>query len=1168
MTRSYRFLLADLLVFCLVAPCLIAQETRGSLAGRVKDPSGAVIPGVAVKATNTSTNVTVSTQSNAEGYYEIPYLLPGPYRLEATLRGFKDFVRDGIELRLAERISIDLPMQVGDTSEKLTVFAEAPLLETASSNMGQIIDRRRILELPVAHGNPYLLMTLSPGVAYTQNPGLDQPYAPTHIVGYAIDGVRANRSEITIDGTPNTVVNHRWGRGDLMAGYTPPADVVQELKVETTTFDASVGHSQGGMTSITLKTGTNSFHGSAYYSMLNPSLDANLFFSNAARLPRGDYEYHRYGGSLTGPVRIPKIYNGKDRTFFTYAYEGLRDSRARGAIYSVPDDQQRSGDFSALLKIGSQYQIYDPATRIAVEGGRFQVQPLANNIIPASRISPIAQKILTYIPMPNATGLADGANNLNRTDEPEVLSYYNHVARVDHNFSPNHRIYGRFNTYKRYSTYYDYFHTLASGGVNDWPQHAIALDDVYHFGPTTFLNVRYAFYRLRIGLTPKPEAIGFDLTTLGLPKSLNDATSPAERQFPLINVSNYFSTYDGWYTHNHQNHNLEVHLTAIRGDHSLRFGGDARQYRTFHWEPGAGTTAAFDFGNTWTRGPFNTSPGAPRGQEMASMLLGLPTGGRVDRNASYAEQSTEYSWYLQDDWRVTSKLTLNFGIRYEIESPLTERFNRSVRGYDFNTPNPLEAKAKQNYAASPIPELAVADFHFIGGLTFPGVNGQPRELWRRDTNNFMPRVGVAYQLNSKTVLRGGYGMFFGPLGARRIDVIQTGFSQATSLIPSLDNGLTFVATLANPFPDGIQTPPGSRDGLLTFAGRSISSGFFNEYPRAPYHHRWQFSIQRELPHRILLELGYVGNAGSAIETTQDFRPLPLNYLSRLPYRDQPTIDYLGAQVSNPFYGLLPGTSLSGQTVSRSYLLSSGNYTGFTGMSMIDNSGYSRYHGLTAKVEKRFSAGYTLNIAYTWSKNMEALSRLNGQYDNLEYVVSDQDRPHRFVISGIWELPFGRGKRVLGSAPNAVDAFFGGWQLQGLFTGQGGQALGWGNLFFRGASVHDITLPVSQCRPDQWFNINAGFVRASAEQPGSNFRLWPSRLSDVRGDGVNEWNLSVMKNTKIKERFTAQFRAEFLNALNHPNFNNPSTSVTSTAFGRVTSQKGFPRRIQLGFKLLF
>ncbi|MGH9960971.1 MAG: hypothetical protein ACREBC_28275, partial [Pyrinomonadaceae bacterium] len=462
------------------------------------------------------------------------------------------------------------------------------------------------------------------------------------------------------------------------------------------------------------------------------------------------------------------------------------------------------GDFSALLNLGPAYQIYDPATRTAAPGGLFQVQPFPNNIIPADRISPIAKNVLKFISAPNTAGTADGGNNLNRTSEQERLNYNNYIVRLDHNFGQNHRMFGRYNQYRRQSTYNDWFRSAASGGITDWPQNAFTLDDVYTLSPSTVLNVRYSFYRLSIGQKPSDASRGFDLTTLGLPSSLNDATGVSERAFPFFNIQGYFSTYDGYYEHNHQNHNLEGNLTSLRGNHTLKVGADARQYRTFDVEPGTSTTGNFQFDSSWTRGPFNTSAAAPRGQALASFLLGLPTGGRVDRNATYAEQSTEYSVFFHDDWRITPRLTLNLGVRWEFESPLTERFNRSVRGYDFQTPNPLEAQAKANYALNPIPELPVSDFRFTGGLTFPGVNGLPRELWNRQMGNIMPRFGFAYSLNPKTVLRGGYGIYYGPLGARQTDVILTGFSQSTPLIPSLDNGLTFVATLANPFPNGIQ----------------------------------------------------------------------------------------------------------------------------------------------------------------------------------------------------------------------------------------------------------------------------------------------------------------------------------------------------------------------------
>lgn len=1151
-----------------VAAALLAQETRGSIRGRVVDASGAVIPNATVKVTNVATNVTVSAQSGADGNYEIPFLLPGNYTLAAELTGFKAYRRGGIELRIGDRLSIEIPMQVGEVHEEVTVTTETPLLEAATASLGQVIDRHRISDLPVSHGNPYLLMTLSPGLVYTQNPGLDEPFAPTHVVGYSMDGVRANRSEITLDGSTNVAVNQRWG-ADLMAGWTPPSDVVQEFKVQTTSFDASVGHTQGGVTVITLKSGGNQPHGTAYFSDMEKVLDANLFFANKAGQPRGDFAYRNWGASLTGPVYIPKLYNGKDRTFFTYAYEGAREDQPQGAGYgagtlTVPTVAEKQGDFSALLKLGSNYQIYDPATRTAAANGRYAVLPLAGNIIPATRIDPIANKILGYYSDPNVAGTPDGMNNLIRVNDLEIDKYYSNVARLDQNFSPHHRMFGRYNMYKRFTPDTgDWFRSAPTGGYSDWMQNGAAIDDVYEFNPRTILNTRYAFYRLTI--YQYPQSVGFNPTTLGFPQSYINAIDPALLCFPAISISGYQGTVNNWWRYPHQSHSVEGNLTAIRGAHTMKFGGDARQFRTFQFQPQNSSTGSFSFDTTYTRGPVDNSTSAPMGQGLAAFLLGIPSSGGVDKAATFAEQSTVWSLYFQDDWKLTPKLTLNLGLRWELEGPTSERYNRSVRGYDFNTPNPLDAQVRANYAQSPIPEVPVDQFRLVGGLTFPGVNGQPHTLFSRDWNNIMPRIGFAYMPDQKTVLRGGYGVYFGPLGIQRNDVIQSGFSQTTSLVPTLDNGLTFIANLDNPFPGGILSPRGAADGLLTFAGRSIN--FYEENPQAPRQQRWQISVQRELPKRVLMEVSYVGNHGDSMQVSKDYRPLPLQYLSRSPVRDQATIDYLSAQVANPFYPLLPGTSLSGKTVSRSYLLSSGIYPQFAGLTGATYDGYSRYDALQVKVERRFAQGFTFNVSYQWSKMFEATSRLNGQPSALEKVVSDQDRPQRFVTSAIWELPFGRGRKFLAAMPAVPNTFFGGWQIEGIYTGQSGPPLSWGNVLFVG-DVHNITLPVSQRTPDRWFNTDAGFNRNSSQQLGSNFRTFPSRLSNVRGDGMNQWDLSIIKAARLHEGVNLQFRGEFLNAFNHAMFNTPSTSPTSSSFGMVTSQRGFPRRIQLGLKLLF
>jgi hypothetical protein len=1156
------------LAVLMAAAAMRAQETRGTIRGRIVDSSGAVIPNVKVGATNLATNVNVSTLSNSEGNYEIPFLLPGRYRLNAELTGFKAYRREGVEVRIGDRVTLEIPMQVGEVQDQVTVTAETPLLESATASMGSVVDRQRIRDLPVAHGNPYLLMTLSTGLVHTQNPGLDEPFAPTHVVGYSMDGVRANRSEITLDGSTNVAVNNRWG-ADLMAGWTPPSDVVQEFKVQTTSFDASVGHTQGGVTAITLKSGGNQLHGSAYFSDMEKVLDANLFFANKAGQPRGDFAYRNWGASLTGPVYIPKLYNGKNRTFFTYAYEGAREDQPQGAGYgagtlTVPTVTQKQGDFSALLKLGTNYQIYDPATRAAAANGRYTIQPLPGNIIPADRINPIAKKILSYYSDPNVPGTPDGQNNLIRVNDIEISKYYSNVARLDHNFSAHHRMFGRYNMYKRFTPDTgDWFRAAPTGVFSSWRQNGAAIDDVYELSPRTILNARYAFYRLVI--YQYPQSVGFDPLTLGFPESYIGAIDPAVLSFPAISISGYQGTVNNWWRYPHQSHSVEGNVTALRGAHMMKFGGDGRQFRTFQFQPHNSSTGSFVFDPTYTRGPFDNSPSAPMGQSLAAFLLGIPSGGGVDKNATFAEQSTVWSLYFQNDWKLTRRLTLNLGVRWEVEGPTSERFDRSVRGFDFTSPNPLDAQVRANYAKNPIPEIPVSDFHLVGGLTYPGVNGQPRTLFSRDWNNLMPRIGFAFQVDNKTVVRGGYGVYFGPLGIQRNDVIQSGFSQTTSLIPTLDNGLTFAANLDNPFPNGILLPRGSADGLLTFAGRNIS--FYEESPRAPRQQRWQLSIQRELPKRVLMEVSYVGNQGDSMQVSRDYRPLPLQYLSRSPFRDQVAIDYLSAQVPNPFYPLLPGTGLSGTTVSRSYLLSSGMYPQFTGMTGATYDGWTRYDSLQVRVERRLAQGFTFNASYQWSKMLEGSSRLNGQLSPLEKVVSDQDRAQRFVTSVIWELPFGRGRKFMANAPAVADTFLGGWQIEGIYTGQGGPPLSWGNVLFIG-DIHDITVPVSQRSPDRWFDVDAGFNRNSAQQLASNFRTFPSRLSNVRADGMNVWDLSVIKAARLRENMHLQFRGEFLNAWNHPMFSGPNTNPTSSAFGVVTSQRAFPRRIQLGLKLLF
>jgi hypothetical protein len=487
-----------------------------------------------------------------------------------------------------------------------------------------------------------------------------------------------------------------------------------------------------------------------------------------------------------------------------------------------------------------------------------------------------------------------------------------------------------------------------------------------------------------------------------------------------------------------------------------------------------------------------------------------------------------------------------------------------VRGFDPNAKLSITDAAQAAYAKSPTPEIPASQFKALGGLLFAGIGGQPNTLWDRQTKNIMPRFGLAYSLDRKTVLRAGYGLFFTSMGLRRGDVVQSGFSYTTNLVPTLDNGLTFIANLANPFPTGVTEPVGAAAGVNTFLGQGVTS--FNTGLKTPYMQRWQFSAQRELPGRMVVEASYVGNRGTRIEINRDLNATPLQYLSTLPVRDQPKIDYLSTNLPNPFAGLLPGTGRNGASIGRSALFAA--YPQFTSVTTTNNQGYSWYHSLQMKIDKRFSRGFTMQGTYTYSKFMQATEYLNGGDPTPTRVISDQDFPHRLAASGIWELPFGRGRKLAPNVSRGVNLLINGWQLQGIYTFQSGPPLSWGNYILYG-SPNDIVLPPDQRSAEKWFNTsNTLWETASAKQLGSNVRTFPLRFSGIRSMATNNWDLSVIKNTRITEKLNIQFRAESLNAFNHQTFAAPNTTPSSTAFGTVTGIRGYPRRLQMGIKAIF
>jgi Carboxypeptidase regulatory-like domain/TonB dependent receptor len=1159
--RSWQGVVASVAIafMVLIPMALPGQETRGTILGRITDPTGALIPAVSVKATNTATGVTVTTRSNEAGNYVLPYLLTGTYTVQSEVSGFKKSVREGIQLRIGDAVEINIQMQLGNVAESVEVKGETPLLDTAASSLGQVIDRRRVVDLPSMGGNPMVLVLLAPGATYLTDMAMTKSgsYSIGTSSNFATDGGGKYNNEFTLDGISNTQAE----KGSPRVGFIPPQSAVSELKVQTASFDASVGHTIGALVNVSTKSGTNQLHGEAHWWVKNSALDAPNLFQNRSGQKPAVYQDNRWGISAGGPVEIPKLYHGKNRTFWFYAYEGNKFGVPATFLSTVPTDAMRKGDLSGLLALGSNYQVYDPTTTVAAAGGRFQRQPFPNNLIPASRLDPVALKILPYWPTPNQTGTKEGLNNY-FSNAPQLENTWDHLGRADHTFTENHRAF-----ISMHSSYWHEYKDRAfpdnptTGYVHYRHNEGVSVDDVYVFSPRFLLNVRYG---LLFGdyLEQRPSR-GFDLASLGFPPQLVGTIDRNLATFPNVQVGSLTalgSWSDGDGGTSTMTHALGATFTHLRSNHNLRFGADFRVYRQNLNRFPLDVSPQLIFSSTYTRGPADNSAAPAVGGELAAFLLGIP-GGEMDHTASYAQQDKYFGIFLQDDIKLSPRLTLNLGLRYEYEVPVTERFNRSVAHFAFDQPSPIAAQAQANYAANPIPELPSNQFKVLGGLTFAGVNGNPRSYWQPDKRDFLPRVGLAYQVFRKTTVRAGYGIFFDSVGVSKTAGLQTGFSQSTPIQASLNNGLTYVATTANPLPNGLLAPVGAAAGLATNLGQALT--FYPTVRPRPYVQRWSAGVQRELPGQVLLEASYVGNRGTHLGVTRQLNNTPAQYLSQLPVRDAQTINFLSQQFPNPFFGI---NSIYGTTMTRANLLKP--YPQFGNVAVEQPVGYTWYHSLQTRVEKRFSRGYTFQLAYTWSKLMQATEFLNVT-DPVPYrSISDLDRTQRLVVSGIWELPFGQGRRFGRKLPAPVEFLAGGWQLNGVMQHQSGPPLAFGDVWtlFTG-SPNNVVLPRDQRSVDRWFNTDAGFNRNSAQQLASDIRVSPLRFSGVRADGQARWDFSAIKHFRVTEKGTMDFRAECLNAWNHPNLLTPNTTPTSSAFGTITGQD-VPRTWQMSLKLGF
>ena len=1141
---------------------VLAQTFYGSVVGAVTDASGAVVPGAAVSLVSLGTSERRNAETDGSGNYQFVNLVPGRYRLEITKTGFKRLTRDEIAVEVQSAVRIDASLQVGEVGQVVEVTAETPLLQTETSSLGHVVGAQAINQMPLNGRNVLNLVSLVPGVV----PGGQSMGTPTNTNisawgNYQIGGGIANQSAAFLDGGPlNTSYNNA-------VQLVPTQEAIQEFRVQTNNLGAEFGRFGGGVVNMTTKSGTNQFHGSAYEFLRNKVLNANTFFNNRSGIATPAFTQNQFGASVGGPAV-------RDKTFFFFSYEGFRLRQGQAVLRNVPTAEMLAGDFSDLRNSqGALIRIYDPLTTCGVLGnaacGAGQTntrQPFLNNTIPASRLDPTAKILRSLWAAPNLPGEAFtrinnfGANNSVGGDADQ----YN--ARIDQNVSSKQRLFGRYTRWSNLNLPGDVYHTNTGTDVNWLTQQAV-FADTYTFGPNTVGDLRLAFFRFSYKSLPQSD--GADLTKYGWPASLNSQVTYRQAPYPCVqNFSDFCSAVTGVTANN--TFSIAPSLTKIVGRHTLKLGGELRRLQ-FNFGKSNQSSGVFNFDNLFTA--VNPFAPAGTGYGFASYLLGYGAPGTIAGSSSpngiqtfvmAASQMYYQGYYVSDTFQVGSKLTLNYGVRWELPSPYTERYDR--------------ASVWLGDAASPLAQAT--------GLPLRGrlavvnsVDRAERGVQDKHWKLFSPRVGFAYRFTDKTVVRGGYGIFFLPndVTFNSAPTFHPINQVLTPWVSTLDGGVTPVATLSNPFPNGLLEPPGHDPSFQnTLLGQAVSSPIPND--AYAYMQQWNFSIQRELRGGVALEVAYAGSRGvHLLAPTQQIDQLPDQYLSMGTALQQ--------QVTNPFYRLIGTGTLSSPTVAKGQLLRP--FPQYNGVSMIGLANRnSSYHSFQMKLEKRFHGGGTILAAYTRAKIISDTDTLTGwldstgtfqNFNNLraERSLLGTDVPQRLVVSYVHEIPVGKGKWLLGNVTGVADKLISGWGVNGASTFQSGLPLGFTtnvNLTnsFGGGSRPNVAAGCAMQVPGsaqeklgQWFNT-ACFTQPAAFTFGTEGRFDPV----LRSHGINNWDFALFKTTTLTERARLEFRTEFFNLFNRVQFAAPNLAQGNPAFGLIRSQANNPRLVQFALRLLY
>lgn len=1110
----------------LVPSFVCAQSYTGTISGSIKDSSGGVIPRATVTITNQQTGSQSTVVTELDGRYTSLPLPPGQYRVEAGLQGFRRAARTNITVQINADVVVDISLEVGDLTDQVEVRADAPVLETASGTIGKVVDNRRILELPLNTRNVYSLIFLTPGVAGNIGNNYNS-------LSYTVNGARPTMMDTVIDGV---TASFPTVNGFTGISVFPSVDAIQEFKVLGANYPAEYGRSLGSVLNVVYKSGTNDFHGSAYEFFRDSSLDANNFFAKRAGQPLGDFSRSQFGGVAGGPIQ-------RGRTFYMTSFEGLRERRAAQATMTVPTLLQRQGDFSqTFAQNGQLIRIFDPfSTRANPSGPGFVRDQFAGNFIPTNRIDPVALQVLKYFPLPNQPGdPVTGARNYFKTGVAD-LDVNNFDVRVDRQLSDKQRAFVRYSYRKTHSvpaTLFPADIAIAEGRVNeDNLAHNGVIDFSRTMSSRTLLSARLGFARTLYLFDN--QGLGFKPSSLGLPVAIDQNVD--RLMFPRFGVSGMVSLGGNDHRYNaFMSYTSAASLTHVRGRQTWKVGFEGRMLRVNVWE--ARSAGTFNFRTAETQGPNPTSASSTAGLGFASFLLGTgqPNDVLIQNWKNVASNSFYWAGYAQNDWRLDPKLTLNLGIRYDLDVPRTERYNR-MNYFDPDARSPL----------ADVPGFA----NLKGGVVFVGVNGRSRYQYRWDTNNIAPRLGLSYQVNQKTVVRAGYSHVFGPSNqAAQGTVGPFGFRTENLWVTTID-GITPLNTLRNPFPNGFTASPGASQGLLTQAGANLQAPL-QDTP-SPWAIQYNINLQRELPWSSFVEVAYVGTRGYDLSRVGE-SGLSLNQLD-------PQFMTLGSQlnqqVSNPFYGIVNNGVLTQPTVSRAQLLRP--YPQFTDIIPLYSSGAkSRYDALQMTGRKRLSSGLMFEGSYTYAKAREIGMSHQNSYDiEASWALASYDIKHRFVLSYLYELPFWRGRKIVG-----------GWQFNGITTIQSGTPLS--ITANNTAGIFGArTQPNNDGRDPRLSGplvdrLNKAFDTSVYTQPlPFTFGNEPVFSPLLRADGVRNVDLSLFKNFDMR-RARAQFRIEALNAFNRVQFSGPNTSVTSNSFGVISGQANAPRQLQLALKLLW